>query len=1355
MRATAILAAAGLVTAAVVPLAAISSSAASTSTLADFEGSTAAPASYYVYGSAGYGVQTVPAGDALARAGQSADTNVLSFGADVRAQGSYGGFGENLAAATDWSAFDGLQFWMYGRNTGATFRSELLDGDRAGSTYADGERFDATFVDDRTGWKLVQIPFASYTYASPYQPNPGNGTLDLDKIWGYVFPVDTGADGGSGWKFDDIALYSGGTVTPTVALTAPAVDVAEGGTASLTVRLNVAPTSDVTVDWATADGTATAGSDYTAGSGTLTFAAGETTKTVTVATTQDTATEPNETLTVTLSSPAGATLGLATTTVTIRDDDAAPAAAVWDFVRPVESFTYPGALPAGTDADGNAVGFETFTDPGAAASIALTAPPSPVPGSTSTKALKVSLTAPAYAGVTHKFTNSVANMWTSQDWSRYEGLSFWLYGTNTGTQLFVDILDNRTAGSTTDDAGRYSYGFTDDFTGWHYYDIPFSSFSRKEIGNGAPADGLTLTQVNGWAFGAAPTKGAQTWYLADVAATVPETVVEDYEYPAGALPSGVSTDGVGLGFQTYSGNSGTSAVTTAPVGARPGAAGSSRALSLTLNVPGGSWAGVSHAFQDGSAWAGQDWSGSQGLSFWFLGENSGSNYYVDIVENNPAGATGDHADRFSAQITDDHNGWTFVELPWSAFSWKNIGNGAPNDGLTLEEVHGYAIGAVTTTTSRTVLVDRMALWGNSLKDVPVTVGFDRAEYPVTEGATATARVALSRAAEAPVTVHVTTTTAEPTVTDGDAATPGADFTVASADLTFAPGQTVATFPVTTLQDTKDEVTERVTLTLSGATGAQLDGYMPFAEVVIADDDATSTSLVDDFEQGPGLWTATGGVLTGRTLTAGDADAYPGQADREGVASFAVTGPTATLDRTFAEPQDWTDGAGLSFWYHGTGDGSPVDLVLKDDAAADPGPAGWTNVTYRDDFDGAAGAAADPASWGNETGGHGWGNDEKQYYTDGNANAATDGAGHLAITVKPNTNPAYLCTSDGTPCDYTSGRLTSFGKKEFRYGHVEARVKVPSGEGLWPAFWSLGSDFFDVDWPQTGEIDVMEHVEGDHGATNEAFGTIHGPGYSGGASIGGTTTVPGALSDAFHTFAIDWEPGHITWLLDGDVFFEATPATVPAGKQWVFDHPFFLIMNMAIGGNFGGTIAPDLQVPASMLVDYVEVRQAPDTAERFTTSFVDDVAGWRQVQVPFTAFRRAASQPAGAPDNGLTLGAVHGVSLVLNSRPAGAVGRFAAIVPTAVAGDTVMVDALRTPAVLGAVTPTIATATGTGTTAGAGTPAAAKPAAATPAGAAQRLAATGAALLVPGAVLAGVLVALGTALVLRRRHGLRA
>ena len=169
---------------------------------------------------------------------------------------------------------------------------------------------------------------------------------------------------------------------------------------------------------------------------------------------------------------------------------------------------FEAGLPAGKDADNIPIGFNTFQDPNSSVTIATTvAPPAPVPGAGDpNNVLRLDVNVVSYAGFTHSFENAAVNAWVPQDWSTYEGISFWLYGNNSGTTLFVDVLDNRNPGSTKDDAERWSITFPDNFSGWRQIQIPFASMSRKEIGNGAPNDGLGLTEVHGWALGTITTR---------------------------------------------------------------------------------------------------------------------------------------------------------------------------------------------------------------------------------------------------------------------------------------------------------------------------------------------------------------------------------------------------------------------------------------------------------------------------------------------------------------------------------------------------------------------------------------------------------------------------------------------------------------------------------------------------------------------------------------------------------------------------------------------------------------------------------------------------------------------------------
>jgi len=355
--------------------------------------------------------------------------------------------------------------------------------------------------------------------------------------------------------------------------------------------------------------------------------------------------------------------------------------------------------------------------------------------------------------------------------------------------------------------------------------------------------------------------------------------------------------------------------------------------------------------------------------------------------------------------------------------------------------------------------------------------------------------------------------------------------------------------------------------------------------------------------------------------------------------FTAGGAEAYVVRPFAASEDWSATDGLRFWYYGRNTGDTLALQLRDNRTPDPGPSGW-RLLWKDEFSGPAGRPPDPEHWTHEIGDGtaqgipGWGNNELEYYTSDLANAQTDGRGHLAITAAK-ADGSLSCYYGA--CQYTSARLISRDKVEVGPGRIDVRVKVPAGAGLWPAFWALGSNIGEVGWPASGEIDIMEHVGRN---PSEIFGSIHGPGYSGGSGISGLYDLGAPASERYRVFSIVWQRDRIDWYIDGVLYHSASPADL-AGKPWVFNNPFFLITNVAVGGNLGGPVGDDVVFPRQMLIDYVRVYQATDTAERFEASFTDDFSGWEQLTLPFDTFVRSAHQPHGAPDDGLTLTEVWG------------------------------------------------------------------------------------------------------------------
>jgi len=251
------------------------------------------------------------------------------------------------------------------------------------------------------------------------------------------------------------------------------------------------------------------------------------------------------------------------------------------------------------------------------------------------------------------------------------------------------------------------------------------------------------------------------------------------------------------------------------------------------------------------------------------------------------------------------------------------------------------------------------------------------------------------------------------------------------------------------------------------------------------------------------------------------------------------------------------------------------LLVGCGACADRDTNAWT-LRWAEPFNGPEGSAPDPAHWVHDVGGEGWGNEQLEFNTDRTENVDLDGNGFLRITAR---REAF----EGNT--WTSGRLTTQGLESFEYGRVEARIQLPAGKGLWPAFWMLGGDFPEVGWPACGEIDILE-VRGE--TPNEVLGTLHGPGYSGGASVGHTWVAEQALTDGFHVYAVEWDPRHISWWLDDVVIGTAHPGDLPQDSPWVFDHDFFLLLNLAVGGTF--LEEPDDTTPdvAVMGVDYVKV-----------------------------------------------------------------------------------------------------------------------------------------------------------------------
>jgi beta-glucanase (GH16 family) len=270
-------------------------------------------------------------------------------------------------------------------------------------------------------------------------------------------------------------------------------------------------------------------------------------------------------------------------------------------------------------------------------------------------------------------------------------------------------------------------------------------------------------------------------------------------------------------------------------------------------------------------------------------------------------------------------------------------------------------------------------------------------------------------------------------------------------------------------------------------------------------------------------------------------------------------------------------------------GSPrVVPTQQNEAAAAPSTlsrgtsiSGWA-LTWSDEFNGPNGSAPDPTKWAYDTGGNGWGNHELEYYTRRRENAFVED-GHLIIRAirEDFTGP------DGVTRHFTSARLKTQGIFSQAYGRFEARIQIPQGQGIWPAFWMLGEDFGKTPWPGCGEIDIMENIGRE---PTLIHGSMHGPGYAGSTGLTAPAQLPGEQSfyEDFHIYAIEWEPAEVRFYVDSSLYARFTPANIAPGLRWVFDHPFFILLNVAVGGVWPGPPDETSQFPQTMLVDYVRV-----------------------------------------------------------------------------------------------------------------------------------------------------------------------
>ncbi len=246
------------------------------------------------------------------------------------------------------------------------------------------------------------------------------------------------------------------------------------------------------------------------------------------------------------------------------------------------------------------------------------------------------------------------------------------------------------------------------------------------------------------------------------------------------------------------------------------------------------------------------------------------------------------------------------------------------------------------------------------------------------------------------------------------------------------------------------------------------------------------------------------------------------------------------------------------------------------SSTSPDETTW-QLVWQDEFNGAINQLPDSTRWGFGIGTD-WGNGQLEFDTKRPENASLDGAGNLLIRA---IKESYKGQS------YTSARISTKGLYQFTYGRVEARMKLPLGQGIWPAFWMLGANDDSVTWPSCGEIDIME-LQGQ--TPSRIYGSVHGPGYSGSKSITKPyNLINDRFDNGFHTFAVEWGSNYVKYFVDNVLYQTITNASVPGA--WVYDHPFYIILNLAVGGGYVGSPGATTNFPQTMQIDYVRVYKA--------------------------------------------------------------------------------------------------------------------------------------------------------------------
>ena len=835
-----------------------------------------------------------------------------------------------------------------------------------------------------------------------------------------------------------------------------------------------------------------------------------------------------------------------------------------------------------------------------------------------TSVLAVSYDIASWGGFTHALTDG--ENWISEDWTTHNALQFWLYGNNTGGMVQIDLFDNRNPDLNTDSAERYFFRVADDYEGWQQFSIPFGNFQRRTDfqPGGAPNDGLGLNAVSGYAFGFPAGTGAQTAYLDQVelvTLAVEPVLISDFEIDEIIASTDEFNNGIGLVPWGDTGGNVELRLTDAIRGGEE-----NRALTIEYDIS--AWGGFSNVLTDGENWISEDWSGYNAMSFWFLGANTGQEIQVEIFDNRNPDSTGDSAERWFYRFVDDSFAWKLVEIPFVDFQrrtdWQP--DGAPDDGLNLNAVSGYAFGFPAGTGNKVAFIDDVRLF--------VMPGV---ESP--DGVAAAAEVVEVEAPPAAELGEVTLNEAllesipyaDPVlIADFEA---GVQFVsrTDSIAIGYVPwGDNIGNTVIGTMQ-----ILPFTNLAIPTATG-------PNQVFRIDYDIASWGGFTHAFADGENWvtqdWTAhnalqfwlygnnTGQIIQVEIFDNLNPEATGDSAERfffhllddyAGWQQFTVPfahfqrrvdwQPVGALDDGF----NLNEVAGYAFGFPG-GVGAQsayiddIQIVVVEDpsvvqtsgqeVAAEveiDESIGWDSrewdLMWSDEFDAEAGTPINDEFWTCEVGGHGFGNNQLEFNNDRTENVSHDGNGNLVISAREEALDDASCWYGA--CSHTSARCNTQDKVEFTYGRVEARIQVPTAQGIWPAFWMLGVEFPSVEWPLSGEIDILEHV----GEPNLVYNAIHGPGYSGGSNLGGVYRTDEPVADDFHVYAIDWDENVIRWYVDGELV-NLISSNAMNGNTWVYNQDFFMIMNLAVGGFWPGNPDETTEFPQNMVIDYVRVYQ---------------------------------------------------------------------------------------------------------------------------------------------------------------------